>query len=101
VVELRRALATRDRVSIPAAAEAKLVLYRSRERAILDEVVSRGAFELLALLGAGTPLVEACEGAVRAVPDEASSIERDLGDWFRQWAERSWVVSVQIDDAVR
>jgi hypothetical protein len=101
VIDLRRALRTQERVSIPAAAPAKLVLYRAPDGTIHDELVSPGAFELLGLLGAGTPLVEACERAVRAVPGEAADIERDLGDWFRRWAERSWVVSVHVDGDVR
>lgn len=102
VANLRRALgARRDRISIPAPAAATLVLYRSRERTIVDETVSRGAFELLAQLAAGTPLVAACERTVQAVPDEAASVERDLADWFRHWAERGWVVDVQTQGDVK
>ncbi|HEY6560071.1 MAG TPA: DNA-binding domain-containing protein [Polyangiaceae bacterium] len=96
VADLRRGLdEPRDRVSIPGAVSTELVLYRSRERTVRDEAVSPAAFELLTHLQARTPLVEACERTVRALPDDAASIERQLTDWFRHWAERGWVVDVE------
>lgn len=101
VAALRRALQERrERTSIPAPAPAHLVLYRAWDRAILDESVSRAAFELLTLLRSGTPLVEACERTVETVPEEAPSIEADLAGWFHDWAERGWVADVETQDLV-
>ncbi|HMJ14896.1 MAG TPA: DNA-binding domain-containing protein [Polyangiaceae bacterium] len=97
VTDLRRALkAAHAPVPIPAPASAELVLYRSRDRVIGDEPVTPGAFALLTLLGAGTPLVEACERVVHSLPAEASYVEENVGAWFQHWAERGWVVDVEV-----
>jgi hypothetical protein len=99
VTELRRTLKASSRgdpVSVPEPAARHLVLYRTRDLALRDETLSEGAFALLSSLAAGMPLVAACEHAMQQVPMEAGLIEQTLGSWFATWAERAFIVDVQM-----
>jgi hypothetical protein len=100
VVELRRALAdatdaTDRTVPIPERASANLVLYRGMDRNLYHSTVSEAAFELLAGLAEGMPLVAACERAAERVPSEAAQVESKVGEWFSDWGRRGWVVDVE------
>jgi hypothetical protein len=97
VAELRRALAdAKDAaVPIPECANANLVLYRGTDRNLYHSAVSEAAFELLAALEEGVPLVAACERAAERVPSEATRMESNVGEWFSDWGRRGWVVNVE------
>jgi hypothetical protein len=99
VAELRRRVQeTGNAGDIPLESSRHLVLYRSLDRAIQNQAITAGAFELLRALGAGIPLVPACEAAMAAVPLEATRIEAKIGEWFQRWGEQAWIIDVLIDD---
>lgn len=98
VEALRRALeehAGPDPLPLPEHAPRNLVLYRGADLHLYHSVVSDAARELLEALGAGLPLGKACERAAERNPREAAELERDVGEWFSDFARRGWVVNVE------
>jgi hypothetical protein len=98
VAELRRALEDPPRagsIPLPERESRNLVLYRGADRNLYHSAISDAAFELLEALGAGLPLGRACERAVERIPLEAAQLERDVGEWFSDFARRGWVVNVE------
>ena len=97
VAALRKAIRTQPgAVAIPEREPQNLVVYRGATRNLYHQVLSNGPFSLLEALAAGTPLVEACQQAMRNVPEEARDIEASLGAWFKAWAENAWIVAVSV-----
>jgi len=95
VLELRKRLREKtETVPIPQPARQYLALYRSRQRNLEHQLMSADAYTLLEHLQAGTPLVAAAEQSVRAFPEYAHDIESNIGEWFRDWAERGFIVDV-------
>ena len=92
----RRISAGKFPLEIPPREPENLVLYRTTpERKIESAVVSDAAFELLALLRDGVPLVAACERLAARAPDSAGKIEEHAGEWFADFARHGWVVGVK------
>jgi hypothetical protein len=86
-------------VAVPDPEPQQLVLYRARNRRLYHRPVGPEAFALLAGLGRGLSLVRACEHALERAPEHGERLQRNVGTWFRQWAERGWLVDVIPRDA--
>jgi hypothetical protein len=98
VEDLRRAFEeqrTDGAALLPDRAPRNLVLYRGADRNLYHSVISDAARELLVALGEGLPLGRACERAAERIPREAAELERDVGEWFSDFARRGWVVNVE------
>jgi hypothetical protein len=50
---------------------------------------------LLDALSAGATLGEACEAACALGPDDAASVENEVGAWFADWVARGFVVGIE------
>lgn len=100
VADLRRALIRRrgspqaPDVPVPEPEPQSLVLYRGRDRTLYHRPLRPGAFALLHALAQGQPLVKACQVAIEREPDGAERLRDSVGAWFRNWAERGWLVDV-------
>jgi hypothetical protein len=77
-------------VEVPDRAPECLALYRNGERELFYKVLDPVAFAVLERLGAGEPLVSACEAVVADAPEHEAHIERSIGTWFREWGERGF-----------
>jgi hypothetical protein len=98
VADLRLALSPSSgkKTPIPEPSPSCLVLYRGSDRNLHHSEVSSAAFELLRALKERRSLVAACESAAIAVPDEAAMLGAHVGEWFRAWGDRGWVVDVEV-----
>ena len=81
-------------VPIPEPQAQQLVLYRAADRRLYHCPVSPEAFALLDGLRRGLSLVAACEHALEQAPAHAERLQRNVGTWFQQWAQRGWLVDV-------
>lgn len=80
----------------PEKAPTSLVLFRQGTMIRFEEIEPL-AFDLLAALGQGEPLVGACERISAALaPAEAEALSAQVGSWFQQWTKLSWIVDVEI-----
>jgi hypothetical protein len=71
-----------------------LVLYR-RDLIVQYEEVAPEALVLLEALGAGEPLVAACERAAAGLDAAAAeALGGKVGAWFQQWTALGWIVDV-------
>jgi hypothetical protein len=95
VPELRRRLrGDEERVPIPEPEAHNLVVYRGADRNLYHQSLSDGAFALLGALAEGVALVPAFERAVSEVPSAESELQASVGDWFKDWAARAWIVEI-------
>jgi hypothetical protein len=46
-------------------------------------------------------LNEACEVACALGPDEAESVENEVGSWFADWVARGFIVGIERPHRVR
>lgn len=90
----RAAGGTGPAIAIPEPERQLLVLYRAEDRRLYHRPVGPEAFALLVALRRGLPLVAACEHALAEAPEHAERLQRSVGGWFRQWAQRGWIVDV-------
>lgn len=79
-------------VEIPEPEPQQLVLYRAADRRLYHRPVTPEAFALLEGLKRGLSLVAACEHALEQAPTHAERLQRNVGTWFQQWAQRGWIV---------
>jgi hypothetical protein len=95
VADLRRRLRSdaSEPVSIPDPGPQNVAVYR-RDLRLYDAALSDGAFALLLALQRGRPLLAACEAAQSLVPIEVEDIGTMIGGWFRDWAEKGFIVDV-------
>jgi hypothetical protein len=77
-----------------------LVVYR-RELAIWHHRMRRAPFALLDALARRATLSEACEVACALGPDEATTVETEVGVWFADWVARGFVVGIERPHRVR
>ena len=97
VAALRRRIRTEPGpIALPEREPQNLVVYRGANRNLYHQVLSDGAYALLEALARRQPLVDACQQAMRDVPEQATSIEERLASWFRDWAESGWIVDVLV-----
>ncbi len=81
----------------PPRAPVYLALFR-KDFVVHFEELSHDAFTLLTALAAGAPLLAACaEIADGKTPEQAAALAKDLGEWFRFWAQRGFIRDVVID----
>jgi hypothetical protein len=71
------------------------VLYRGADKNLFHATVSDLAFRLIGELRRGTPLGRASELAAKRVPNEAASLESNVGEWFLDWGRRGWIMDVE------
>jgi hypothetical protein len=100
VVELRRQLMRPaesgvQAVPIPERAPSRLAVHRAL-RTIQSTPLTEAPFAVLEALASGATLPEACEVACDQVPDSAEAVSRQLGAWFANWVERSFIVDVRL-----
>jgi hypothetical protein len=81
-------------VAIPEPCSQQLVLYRAPDRRLYHRPVGPEAFALLGALRRGLSLVAACEHALEQAPEHAERLQRNVGSWFQDWAQRGWIVGV-------
>lgn len=83
-------------IAIPEPEALNLVIFRSQNRNLMDEALPDGAFALLAALGDGLSLVDACGRAMLELPDQSSEIEQNVGAWFQLFAQKGFIVDVVV-----
>ena len=79
-------------LDIPEPEPQQLVLYRAGDLRLYHRPVGPEAFALLDGLRRGLSLVAACEHALEQAPAHADRLQRNVGAWFQQWANRGWIV---------
>lgn len=97
VADLRRALKAGDHALLPDPAPHKLVVHRV-DRDLFDKVLDEAPYALLEALGHGESLVEAAERVLSRMPARATEIEENVGEWFASFAERGFIVDVEIQN---
>jgi hypothetical protein len=97
VADLRRSLREQrsDPVPVPGPEAQNLVLYRGADKNLFHVAVSDLAYALILELRRGRPLGRASELAAEQVPDEALSLEENVGHWFLDWGRRGWIMDVE------
>lgn len=77
-----------------------VVLFRGRDLRSKYEELEPLAFDLLAAIAEGVPLVPACERiAAQASEAEAQELQAKIGAWFQLWAKAGWIVGVSTSSA--
>lgn len=101
VADLRRKLreATSEPIPIPSPERQNLVIYRGADKNLFHTPVSDLAYALIGALRKGFPLGQASELAAERVPNEAPTLESDVGEWFLDWGRRGWVIDVECEAA--
>ena len=84
-------------VPLPAPKAGYFAVHR-RERAIYHDELERNAYALLDAIVAGEPLGRACERAAAAAEVNVEELGASLGDWFRDWSARGYLVDVVVAD---
>ncbi len=99
VHRLRYAVKAGENPSLPNRVEGgiRLALFRTQNVLHFEEL-SVPAFELLASLADGAPLVPACELVTRnRSADEVKEIGDSIGGWFSAWARWGFIASIDLD----
>ncbi len=99
VHDLRDAVRRQEAGERPAAAEARVVVWRDAAFFLRATAIEPAAFDLLGELSDGTPLGRACE-RVAGRPgeaDEGTLLGARVAEWFRQWTANGWVSAVRLD----
>ncbi len=98
VHDLRDAVRQNEARERPAAADARVVVWRDAACLLHATAIERAAFDLLVLLSEGTPLGKACEAATNTgEPSELANPGASVGEWFREWTANGWVSAVRLD----
>ena len=96
VATLRRALLeAHAAVPLPAPERHYLLLFR-RDLQLFHEPISAAEHALLDALLSGTPLVPACEAALKRVPTAEAAIAENVASWFQSWAARGFVTAIEL-----
>ncbi len=94
VHEVRARLVDGERVAPPISRATCLVVYRQRLELMWREVPPL-ALDALDALAGGRPLAEALdELSARSSPEEAETLEREIGGWFGEWVSDGWIREV-------
>ena len=96
VAALRQALLeAHAAVPLPAPERQYLLVFR-RDLQLFHEPVSAAEHALLDALLAGTPLVAACEAALKQVPTAEAAIAENVTTWFQAWAAHGFVTGIDL-----
>lgn len=105
VHELRFAILAEQEPALPSASDSRphwVLLYRE-DNVLRQCEISKAAFDLLATLAAGVPLIPATEQLIRdadpKTPAEVEQLGRQVHDWFRLWARLGIVMGIELPEA--
>lgn len=98
VHHLRDAVKRGDARERPAAAEARVIVWRDAACFLRVASIEPEAFDLLSELARGTPLGPACEAVARAHGcADSTELGTRVGAWFQQWTASGWVSAVHLE----
>ncbi len=98
VHELRDAVKRGEARERPAAAEARVIVWRDAACLLRVASIEPQAFDLLSELARGTPLGPACEAVARAHGSaDTQELGARVGEWFQRWTASGWVSAVHLE----
>ncbi len=96
VARLRRSVRLEEPWELPAEEAQKLAIYRGRDLNLAHVALESGAYAVLEELARGTPLVPACRKATEQMGTNADYIEANIARWFQDFAERAFIVAIEL-----